>query len=305
VALGGATEAAIWSNAFPVARVDPAWRSVPYGFPLRNQCYRVVDGRGRDCPDWVPGELWIGGVGVARGYRGDPQRTKRRFVQHEGRPWYRTGDLGRYWTDGTLEFLGRADLQVKIRGHRIELGEIEAALEAHPDVARAAVTALGGPSRRLAAAVVARGTASLDPAALRAFVAGRLPAYMIPAEVVVLDALALSANGKLDRTALAALIERAASGTGEAEAPDGPVETAVAGIWTALLGVPSVGRHQSFFSLGGDSLVATRLVEALRVRFGVEVPLRQFFVAATVAELAALVGDGAALSAGDVEEGVL
>jgi amino acid adenylation domain-containing protein len=143
VALGGATEGAIWSNAFDVTEVPDHWRSIPYGTPLRGQRYRVVDGRGRDRPDFVPGELWIGGAGVALGYRGDPERSARQFVHHAGERWYRTGDLGRYWPDGTLEFLGRADDQVKIRGHRIELGEIEAALGAHPAVRRSGGHAIG------------------------------------------------------------------------------------------------------------------------------------------------------------------
>src|SRR6185437_10428377 len=156
----------IWSNAFDVTGVPGHWRSIPYGHPLRGQKYRVVDGRGRDCPDFVAGELWIGGAGVARGYRGDPERTARQFVHHAGERWYRTGDLGRYWPDGILEFLGRVDQQVKIRGHRIELGEIEAALEASPQVARAAATRLG--TTRIGAAVVAEepGVAAAD---LRAF----------------------------------------------------------------------------------------------------------------------------------------
>ncbi|NYZ18055.1 amino acid adenylation domain-containing protein, partial [Azospirillum sp. RWY-5-1] len=154
VALGGATEAAIWSNALEVGTVPPGWRSIPYGFPLANQRYRVVDGLGRDCPDWVPGELWIGGAGVATGYRGDAATTAVRFVEREDGRWYRTGDLGRYWPDGTLEFLGRADHQVKVRGHRIELGEVEAALEAHPSVAQAVVVAVGGRGRRRLAGFV-------------------------------------------------------------------------------------------------------------------------------------------------------
>ncbi|WP_189241121.1 AMP-binding protein, partial [Planomonospora parontospora] len=152
VALGGATEAAIWSNWCRVPPVVPAgWVSVPYGRPLANQCFRVVDGLGRDCPDWVAGELWIGGAGVAKGYRGDPEGSAARFVQEGGLRWYRTGDLGRYWPDGTLEFLGRVDHQVKVRGHRIELGEVEAALQEHPLVERAVVTVVGGAVRRLAA----------------------------------------------------------------------------------------------------------------------------------------------------------
>lgn len=140
IALGGATEAAIWSNFTEVTRVDPHWASIPYGQPLSNQYLRVVDTFGRDRPDWVPGELWIGGAGVARGYRGAPRQTARQFVTTTECRWYRTGDLGRYHPDGTLEFLGRADQQVKIRGHRIELGEIEAAVQAHPAVAHAVVT---------------------------------------------------------------------------------------------------------------------------------------------------------------------
>ncbi|MGH3695315.1 MAG: amino acid adenylation domain-containing protein [Pseudonocardiaceae bacterium] len=157
VALGGATEAAIWSNAIDVpARIPAPWKSVPYGFPLANQCYRVVDSRGRNCPDWVPGELWIGGAGVARGYRGDSERTAERFVVHAGQRWYRTGDYGRYWPDGTLEFLGRRDTQLKIRGHRTELGEVEAVLETHPQIGRAIAAALGARGTTLAVAVTTR-----------------------------------------------------------------------------------------------------------------------------------------------------
>ncbi|BBB92140.1 MAG TPA: non-ribosomal peptide synthetase [Methylomusa anaerophila] len=144
VAMGGATEASIWSNFFDVSLPLPGhWTSIPYGRPLTNQAYRVVDGKGRDCPDWVAGELWIGGAGVAQGYRGDPELTAERFVSWQGCRWYRTGDRGRYWPDGNIEFLGREDFQVKIRGHRIELGEIETALKQHPDVRDAAVIAVG------------------------------------------------------------------------------------------------------------------------------------------------------------------
>ncbi|MBN3527026.1 non-ribosomal peptide synthetase [Paenibacillus apiarius] len=146
VAMGGATEASIWSNAFDVTVPLPVeWASIPYGRPLANQTYRVVDGKGRDCPDWVAGELWIGGAGVAQGYRGDPELTAERFVSWNGSRWYRTGDLGRYWPDGNIEFLGRKDYQVKLRGHRIELGEIETALKQYPGVRDAVVATAGDP----------------------------------------------------------------------------------------------------------------------------------------------------------------
>ncbi|MEV7807436.1 amino acid adenylation domain-containing protein [Microbispora sp. NPDC088329] len=159
ISLGGATEAAIWSNSFEVTEVPAGWRSIPYGKPLRNQKFRVVDGRGRDCPDWVPGELWIGGAGVALGYRGDPELTAARFPEHDGERWYRTGDLGRYWPDGNLEFLGRLDHQVKINGFRVELGEIEACLQAHPAVAQAVAVAVTEGRREVVAAVVERSAA--------------------------------------------------------------------------------------------------------------------------------------------------
>ncbi|MFH8798216.1 amino acid adenylation domain-containing protein [Streptomyces sp. NPDC017936] len=152
VALGGATEAAIWSNAHEVTAVPAHWRSVPYGRPLANQRFRVVDPHGRDCPDWVPGELWIGGAGVAQGYRGDPELTRERFPRMPDGRWYRTGDQGRYWPDGTLEFLGRIDHQVKINGFRVELGEIESVLQAHPAVSHVLAAVVGDRTREIAAA---------------------------------------------------------------------------------------------------------------------------------------------------------
>jgi yersiniabactin nonribosomal peptide synthetase len=156
VGLGGTTETAIHSTVCEVWSVPESWRAVPYGTPLRNVRCRVVDQSGRDRPDWVPGELWIGGMGVARGYRADPARTAERFVLHDGQRWYRTGDRARYWPDGTLEFLGRQDNQLKIRGHRTELGEIESTLETHPHIGRAVVAVFGEQTTTLIAAVTTR-----------------------------------------------------------------------------------------------------------------------------------------------------
>jgi amino acid adenylation domain-containing protein len=306
VALGGATEASIWSNAIDVGTVPSHWRSVPYGFPLRNQRYRVVDAGGRDRPNWVPGELWIGGAGVARGYRNDPERTARQFVRAADGTWYRTGDLGRYWPDGTLEFLGRADFQVKLRGHRIELGEIEAALRTHPGVADAVAVAVGRPPRRLAAAVMAAsGGDPTDPDAVRSTAAATLPAYMVPDRIAVLAELPLSGNGKVDRAAVLAMLgdEPAATVDGP---PVGACETALAALWAALLDVPEVGRHTSFFALGGDSLLATRLVERIRAEFGVALSLRHLFDRPTVADIgAAIEAERTALAAGALEEGTV
>ncbi|ANY10205.1 non-ribosomal peptide synthetase [Pseudonocardia sp. HH130630-07] len=294
VAMGGATEASIWSNHLEVGTVDPAWRSVPYGTPLRNQRYRVVDGAGRDCPDWVPGELWIGGAGVARGYRGAPELTAERFVGTSLDRWYRTGDVGRYRPDGTLEFLGRNDQQIKLRGHRVELGEVEAALLSVPGVTHAVATVTD--DRRLVAAVVSSGRSGVDPAGAVSHAATLLPAHMVPESVAVCDALPLSANGKVDRAAVAALAAPRGPVTDE---PAGQREIEIAAVWADLLQTDRVGREQSFFALGGDSLRATRLVEALRQRFGVTVPLRNLYAAPTVRALAE------AISAVDLEEGAV
>ena len=296
VALGGATEAAIWSNFFEVAEVPEGWRSIPYGTPLRNQRFRVVDERGRDRPDWALGELWIGGAGVASGYRGDPERTAERFVGHAGVRWYRTGDLGRYWPDGTLEFLGREDHQVKVGGHRIELGEIEAALADHPGVRDAVVVKVGDPAR-LAAVVVGKVESEEG---VRDFLRDRLPPYMVPQQVRPVESLPLSANGKVDRSAIERLLAAGADDA-RAEPPRDGVEAELAALWNGLLNRQVTDRRQSFFALGGDSLLATRMVEAVRDRYGVEVPLRELFAQPALAHLAATIEE----QVKDYEEGEL
>ncbi|WP_437525323.1 amino acid adenylation domain-containing protein [Sorangium sp. So ce726] len=206
LSLGGATEASIWSIAYPITRVEPSWKSIPYGTPLANQRFYVLDGAMEPCPDGVPGRLYIGGMGLARGYWRDEERTRERFVTHPetGERLYWTGDLGRCLPDGNIEFLGREDFQVKIQGHRIELEEIEAALLQHPDVASAAVsvgsTASGG--KRLIAHIVSTSGRALEAPALRAFMASKLPEYMVPSAFVETARLPLTSNGKVDRSAL-------------------------------------------------------------------------------------------------------
>ncbi|WP_433936343.1 amino acid adenylation domain-containing protein [Sorangium cellulosum] len=206
LSLGGATEASIWSIAYPIAHVEPSWRSIPYGKPLANQRFYVLDRAMEPCPDGVSGRLYIGGMGLARGYWRDEERTRERFVTHPetGERLYWTGDLGRCLPDGNIEFLGREDFQVKIQGHRIELEEIEATLLQHPDVASTAVsvgsTASGG--KRLIAHVVPAPGRPLETPALRAFIASKLPDYMAPSAFVELPRLPLTSNGKVDRSAL-------------------------------------------------------------------------------------------------------
>ncbi|MEO0034211.1 MAG: hypothetical protein RLZZ501_234, partial [Pseudomonadota bacterium] len=305
VALGGATEAAIWSNACEIdGPPPPHWRSIPYGQPLPNQSYRVVDALGRDCPDWVAGELWIGGDGLATGYRGDPDLTARRFVHQHGHRWYRTGDRGRYWPDGTLEFLGRLDHQIKLRGHRIELGEVEAALHALPGVRQAVAVAIGSPPT-LAAALVADAAGPGPDALIRAALAERLPDYMIPTTLARLAALPLSANGKVDRAALAARLAEAAPGPAEtAEPPRDERERQVAALWGEVLDLDPrrIRRDDDFFRIGGDSLLATRLVARLGHR-GLRAghPLRLLFAHPVLSDFAAGLETGTAEAATTIE----
>src|SRR3984885_1467505 len=303
VGLGGATEAAIWSNFFEIGEVAEDWRSIPYGWPLANQKFRVTNEAGGDCPDWVQGELWIGGAGLALGYRGDLQATREKFIVADGEPWYRTGDLGRYRPDGTLEILGRMDGQAKIAGMRIGYGEIEAALESHVSVQKAVVTAIDG--RAIVAGVVPRaGAAPETVAALKAFLVERLPAHMIPRQIVILSEAPLTRNGKVDRTAVARLA--AALPVEEArEPPRGAAEEAIAALWAELLKRPRISRDESFFAIGGDSLLATRFVEAAQRRLRFDCSLRQMLEAPTVRELARLFADCSQQSGIPMEEGAL
>lgn len=261
VSLGGATEASIWSVLYPIGAVDPSWRSIPYGRPMDNQTLRVLDDALEPRPLFVEGEIYIGGTGLAQGYWRDEERTEERFVRHPttGERLYRTGDLGRYLADGDIEFLGRADQQVKINGYRVELGEVEAVLAADEAVSAAVVALLGerhGPKRLVAYVVPAAG-AELEEESLRRHAAAELPSYMVPVAFVALDAVPLTANGKVDRAALPDPSElRDASQTGEPPRTD--AERALADIWRRLLGVEEIGRHENFFELGGDSLLAVR-----------------------------------------------
>lgn len=277
VAMGGATEAAIWSNEFVVTAVDPEWVSIPYGYPLSNQIFRVVDEWGRDRPDYVAGELWIGGAGIAHGYHNAPELTAERFmVDQAGDRWYRTGDLGCYWHDGTLQFLGRVDSQVKIGGYRVECGEIEHVLRGHPLVNAAAVVPIHR-NTALGAVVVVGGDVAehADTAdVLRAHLADRLPQYMIPRSLICRTELPLTANGKVDRGRAAIAVEafarattgqRSATGLSSTEQME-KMEQLVAGVWSDVLGVSITRPEDNFFAHGGDSLRATEVAAELRRR---------------------------------------
>ncbi|KPI10859.1 amino acid adenylation domain protein [Actinobacteria bacterium OK074] len=285
--LGGTTETAIHSTVCEVTdgQVPAHWKAVPYGTPLRNVKCRVVDGRGRDCPDWVPGELWIGGDGVALGYRGDPERTAEKFTELDGVRWYRTGDLARYWPDGSLEFLGRRDHQVKLRGFRIELGEVEAALTGHPAVRRAVAGLTRGQGVQLAAAVAATGDTTEDQ--LREWARTVLPPHMVPARIAVAEELPLTSNGKLDRRAVRELWEAQGAEEQDHRAPGTALEKVMAQVWAEVLGVPRVGLDDGFFALGGDSVLATVIVGRLREALDTsEVTVRALFATLTAGGMA-------------------
>jgi amino acid adenylation domain-containing protein len=296
VAMGGATEASIWSNVFEVDGADPRWRSIPYGRPLRNQTMRVLDHRLELRPPWAVGRIHIGGVGLARGYLHDEERTAERFLRHPatGERLYWTGDLGRYWPDGTIEFMGREDDQVKVQGFRVEPGEVEAALAGHPDVRECAVAAeaVAGGQRRLVAVAVPRSGSSPSAGDLLAHLRERLPHYLIPARLELIPALPLTANGKVDAARAVAALGADGDSVGEGQ-PASASEVALAEIWRDLLGLAAVGPGDSFFALGGTSLLTLRLVNRIRSQLGVELPFGQVFEAPTLRQLASRVADGA------------
>jgi acyl carrier protein len=261
----------------------------PIGGRIPDLRLYILDTERQPVPIGVTGELYVGGAGVARGYLNRPELTAERFVNDPfvpGERLYKTGDLGRWLADGTIEYLGRNDFQVKIRGFRIELGEIEAVL-AQEDGVRAAAVVMREDTpgdRRL----VAYYTGSVGVEALKSRAAAMLPAYMVPAAYVQLETLPLTLNGKLDRRALPApegdaYVRRAY------EAPQGEVEQALARLWAELLKVERVGRHDNFFALGGHSLLAMQLVARVRDSFGVELPVVRVFEMQGFAELAAAI----------------
>ncbi|NOK09188.1 non-ribosomal peptide synthetase, partial [Corallococcus exercitus] len=286
----GPTETTVWSSTHRVSQDTTG--TVSLGRPLANTGLYILDARLHPVPVGVPGELFIGGDGVVRGYLGRPDLTAERFVpdafrDEQGARMYRTGDRARWLADGTLEFLGRVDHQVKVRGFRIEPGEVEAALSRHEGVAAAVVVAredVPGDTR-LVAYVVAKPGQALDEAALREHARRQLPESMVPSAVMVLEALPLTPNGKVDRKELPA--PELPRSEHRFVAPVTPTEQVLAGLWSRLLRVEPVGLHDDFFALGGHSLLATRLLSAVRGAFGVELPVRALFDASTLAALAA------------------
>ena len=288
----GPTETTVGSLTFSVDTEDLSRRSstVPIGRPIANtRCY-VLDEHLRPAPLGISGELYIGGAGVSAGYLNQAAETAARFVSDpfsddpESR-LYRTGDLARYLPDGNIEFLGRADTQVKVRGYRVELGEIEAVLSRRAGVRQAVVTVFRDKSagERVVAYMV---SSPVSPDELRSSLKEKLPDYMVPSAFVFLKSLPLTPNGKVDRNALPAPDETRPGLQSDFVAPRSVVEKELAGIWASFLKVSVVGVHDNFFDLGGHSLLATQVVSRMRKEFQQEIPLRSLFESPTVAQLA-------------------
>ncbi|GHG73242.1 non-ribosomal peptide synthetase [Comamonas sp. JC664] len=286
----GPTECTVFSTFDPIDAPPPLGRPVPIGRAITNGPVYLLDAHLRPVPIGVPGELYVAGERLGRGYFNRPELTARTFVPdpfspRPGARLYKTGDLGRHLPDGRIEYLGRVDFQVKIRGFRVELGEIEEQLRQHPAVKDCTVVALqAGGDRKLAAYVVAREEAPAQ-SSMRAWLRDRLPEHMVPASFTLMPALPLTHNGKVDRRALPSP-EPAQGDASSYQAPRSFTEEVLCRLWASLLEMERVGIHDNFFHLGGHSLLATQVVSRVRAELGIELSLRTLFAGPTVAQLA-------------------
>lgn len=269
LSIGGPTETTIWNIGYLIETVDPTWKSIPYGQPMANSKYYILNEALEDCPVWVPGQMYCAGIQVAKGYWRNQEKTRDSFILHPrtGERLYRTGDLGCYRPDGNIEFLGRVDFQIKIRGHRIEAGEIEAVLSQHPAIKAALVSATTQPQKqpRLLTYLVPHSTQEVPKVEeLRDFLSHKLPDYMMPSAFIFLEKFPLSANGKVDRQALPQLEEFTQGLDADFVAPQNTLEQVIAQIWQAVLGLENVGVNHNFFEIGGNSLLIAKVYSQLR-----------------------------------------
>lgn len=283
VALGGATEGGIWSNYYCVSKIDKSWNSIPYGQALPKQKYRIMDENFVDCGVNIPGELQIGGGSLAKGYINDEELTMKKFITYvKGERWYRTGDRGMRWADGTIEFLGRMDTQVKIRGHRIELGEIESVLKSFLGIKEAVVVAQGDKyHKELVAFYLGEYIAENE---IEGYLKLHLPEYSIPNSIIRLENFPLNANGKVDRKSLAEYKK-----IDSVEIIPDKALNIVLTIWEELLGNKVIDLDENLFKMGADSLLAARFVGAMNTRCGIEVHMKEVFMNPSINALTKLV----------------
>jgi len=294
----GPTETSIDSTVFRAVSSGSPATSVPIGKPIANTSVYILDDELQLVPVGAVGEIVIGGIGVARGYLGQPELTAAKFVpdpfrDEPGARMYRTGDLGRFLADGNLEFCGRRDDQVKIRGHRVELGEVEATLLTHPVVREGVVVARPGPAGelRLIAYVATHAGASLSTTELRVFIGERVPDYMVPPVVIFMESLPLTSNGKVDRLALPDPEGSRPEVANAYEAPSEGLEQIIAEVWTEVLGLDRVGANDNFFDLGGDSILAVLVAVQLRDGLMLKTNVRQVLDNPVLRGFAAAVAD--------------
>ncbi|MGK7945196.1 MAG: amino acid adenylation domain-containing protein [Microcystaceae cyanobacterium] len=293
IGLGGATEASIWSILYPIQTVSPDWSSIPYGKPMTNQRFYVLNDKFEPCPTWVTGQLYIAGVGLAKGYWKDPEKTSFRWVNnpHTGEKLYKTGDLGRYLPDGNIEFQGREDFQVKVQGYRIECGEIETLLLEHPQIKSGIVTVTGKPQeeKHLVAYFCPNGDSIPSAQELKDFLTKKLPQYMVPSIFVPLDRLPLSHNGKVDRKALPEPELSESFSHTNFTAPRNPLELEMAQIWSEILNISTISVKDNFFELGGTSLSAMRLISRIQHQMGSDIHLATLLEYSSIEQLVPLV----------------
>jgi acyl-coenzyme A synthetase/AMP-(fatty) acid ligase len=289
----GPTECTTVASSYTITNAEALGDSVPIGKPIENTSIFILDKYGNSVPVGVPGEIYIGGDGVCQGYWNRPELTALSFVPDSfgatpGGKLYRTGDIGKYREDGNILFMGRRDRQVKLSGYRIELAEVEAAIASHPAVSGVAVILAVDGDKRLSAFIELLPDQRLTLVELREYLSERLPFYMIPAQLEILDKLPLTTSGKVNYQGLARREDSPASTQNGHVAPRTAIEKQLAGIWKQILYAESIGVTDDFFDLGGQSLVATRLLSRVREMFQAEVTMRQFFDNPTIAGLASI-----------------
>jgi amino acid adenylation domain-containing protein len=297
--LGGATEAAIWSNYYHVDKVEKNWLSIPYGRPIQNAKYYILDHHLRPLPSNIPGNLYIGGVCLAKEYLNRLSLTGERFVQNpfvNRERIYNTGDLAKFWHSGTMEFLGRDDFQVKIRGYRIELGEIEAAIISIDEIKDAVCIAYEQDnfSKSLIGYVELTKHSNLSIEAMKAILSKKLPDYMIPSQLMLLDYFPLTANGKLDREKLPK--PKASIKQDTYLAPSSVVEQELADIWQAVLNLTKIGTADNFFDIGGNSMNVVHIVAKIQERYSSKIPLSTIIENPTIKALANIIIHGSAIN---------
>ena len=290
ISMGGATEASIWSIIYPIGKVDPQWRSIPYGQPMVNQQFYVLNDALAVCPVWVPGQLYIGGIGLAKGYWKDSEKTNASFIIHPqtGDRLYRTGDLGRFLPDGNIEFLGREDFQVKIQGYRVELEEIETALMQHGNIGYAVVIAVGEQhgDKRLVAYIVPKPGLKIEDQQVREYLQGKLPFYMVPSAFIVLEKMPLTSNGKVNRKELPDPVKFLVDESDLFENDETTYTARVSEIVAKILKIERVPINTNLLQLGANSMDIVRIANEMEKTFGGGLRIGDIFRLQTVESIA-------------------